>query len=611
MSKVYQPLGPLLSGAGSRAFLGLEVARGVASRAIVLVWVPDEIAKDPEALVKIERETIRAAALEHPNIIKVYGLATLDEGTARVVEFADGESLRKVLNVVEKLPPRLAALVVADAATGAQHAHVTGDDAPLVHGDIRPETLMVAFSGVCKVAGYGALGVAPKEQGGRRVQGRRTHCAPEQILGGRDAINRQTDVYLLGLVLYECLTGCVPFTDAPNFDDAVLHDPVPLLLPDVPPALIKVVEKAMAKKSSDRFRTAAALRDAIEQAVGTLPPHEELEAFLRPFFPADSPERSARRREIESGIADQDRRAEDPEAPNGASEPGAGKPPSPSEVSSPEELSPSVASLHRAKGRYVATYVGSLLLILTALGYSYLERAKEPVVAKLESGPTAGLAQQAPSPNLELAQPSAKQAAAPTDSPAQRGGAAGSQATTGSVSTDSARPTVARAPARIETAVAQVPADSAPESSLITVSAPSGAAQSSLELTVDPPVEVTIDGRALGRSPVSIALAPGKHVLQFTDPSRGINVSRAIEVGPGAKTSQQLVIGKSVVRVDAPAGAAIYVDGKPVGTAPIDEISVFEGKHRILATLGTGKWQQGFSVSANERMSFKIESIDR
>ena len=63
MSQVYQPLGPLLSGAGSRAFLGLEVARGGASRAIVLVWVPDEIAKDPEALVKIERETIRAAAL--------------------------------------------------------------------------------------------------------------------------------------------------------------------------------------------------------------------------------------------------------------------------------------------------------------------------------------------------------------------------------------------------------------------------------------------------------------------------------------------------------------------------------------------------------------------
>jgi serine/threonine-protein kinase len=130
-------------------------------------------------------------------------------------------------------------------------------------------------------------------------------------------------------------------------------------------------------------------------------------------------------------------------------------------------------------------------------------------------------------------------------------------------------------------------------------------------LTVAPPVEVTIDGRALGRSPVSIALAPGKHLVQFTDASRGIDVSRSIRVAAGTKTSQQLVIGKSVVRVDAPAGAAIYVDGKSVGTAPIDEISVFEGKHRILARLGTGKWQQGFSVSANERMSFKIESIDR
>ncbi len=611
MSKVYQPLGPLLSGAGSRAFLGLEVARGVASRAIVLVWVPDEIANDPEALAKIERETLRAASLEHPNIIKVYGLATLDEGTARVVEFADGESLRKVLDVAQKLPPRLAALVAADAAVGAHHAHVTGDSAPLVHGDIRPETLMVSFSGVCKVAGYGALGVAPKEQGGRRVQGRRTHCAPEQILGGRDAVNRQTDVYLLGLVLYECLTGGTPFTDAPNFDDAVLHDPVPLLLPDdVPPALIKVVEKAMAKKSYDRYKTAGALRDAIEQAVGTLPAHEELEAFLHPLFPADSPERSARRREIEAGIADQDRRAGGvSESPNGASAPGADHPPSPP-GSNPGELSPSVASLHRAKGRYVATYVASLLLIFTALGYSYLERGKEPGGAKLERVSMVSSAREAASLSLGLAQPTPKQATAPTDSPDRRG-AAGSQTTTESVSTDSARAAVAHAPARVETAVALRREDSAPESSVATVSAPSGAGQSSLELTVDPPVEVTIDGRALGRSPVSIALAPGKHVVQFTDASRGIDVSRSIRVAAGTKTSQQLVIGKSVVRVDAPAGAAIYVDGKSVGTAPIDEISVFEGKHRILARLGTGKWQQGFSVSANERMSFKIESIDR
>jgi serine/threonine-protein kinase len=611
MAKVYQPLGPLLSGAGSRAFLGLEVARGFASRAIVLVWVPDEIAKDPQALAKIERETIRAASLEHPNIIKVYGLATLDEGTARVVEFADGESLRKVLDVVKKLPPRLAALVAADAATGAHHAHLTGDGAPLVHGDIRPETLMVAFSGVCKVAGYGALGVAPKEQGGRRVQGRRTHCAPEQILGGRDAVDRQTDIYLLGLVLYECLTGCVPFTDDPNFEDAVLRRPVPLLLgDDVPPALIKVVEKAMAKKPSDRFRSAGALRDAIEQAVGVLPPHEELERFLRPSFPEDSPERSARRLEIESGIAEQDRRTRgDPQSSNGANSRGSDDPPSPSEVSSPERLSPSGASLHRAKARYVATYVASLLLILAALGYSYLERRKEPEPVKSEGGMAAAPARQAASSRAGLAQPALKPAPEAMDS-ADRRGAAESQASTGSAPTEIARPALADAPARVEPAVARASTDSAPESSLAAISAPSRA-QSALELTVDPPVEVSIDGRAVGRSPVSTALAPGTHVVRFTDPTLGINVSRSIRVAPGGKTSQRLVIGKSVVQVHAPDGAAIYVDGKSVGTAPIAEISVFEGKHRILATLGTAKWQQGFSVNANERMSFKIETIDR
>src|SRR5215510_2544090 len=314
MEKVtYQPLGPLLSSDGSRAFLGLQIGIGALPRPVVLVWVSEEVAKDPQLAEKVGRETQRASALAHPNVLKVHGLVPLDEGLARVVEFADGEPLRRILDVAKRLPPRLAALVVADAAMGVHYAHVAGQEegAPFLHGDIRPETLLVSFSGVCKVAGYGALGVAPREPGGRRVPGRRLHCAPEQVVGGREALNRQTDVYLLGLVLYECLTGQIPFKDDPRFDDAVVNRPFPTLLPeDVPPSLIRVVEQATAKRAYDRFPTARALRDAIERALGVLPAHEELAIFLRRFFPEDSPARVARRREIESGIAELSRRDE-------------------------------------------------------------------------------------------------------------------------------------------------------------------------------------------------------------------------------------------------------------------------------------------------------------
>src|SRR4030043_235946 len=103
------PLGPLFSGEGSRAFLGLRIT--------------------------------------------------------------DGESLRRVLEVTKRLPGGLAARIAVDAALGVQYAHLGGneDGTALVHGDLRPETLLVSYAGVTKVSGYGALTVAPKETGGKRV----------------------------------------------------------------------------------------------------------------------------------------------------------------------------------------------------------------------------------------------------------------------------------------------------------------------------------------------------------------------------------------------------------------------------------------------------------
>jgi len=301
----YQPLGPLLAGDGSRAFLGLEIDDAGPIRPVVLVWVPEEVAKDAKALDRLRKDTEIAATLDHPNLIRVFGLASLEEGLARVVEFVDGESLRRVLQAAKKLPPPIAALIVADAALGVHHAHLDGneDGSPLVHGEVRPETLLVAFTGVCKVTGYGALPVAPRESGGQRVPGRRSHSAPEQILGGRHITDRQTDVYLLGLTLFECITGSIPFADQLDFDRATFNRPLGVpSTQEIPAPLFRVIKRAMAKTASERYATPLEFREAVEQAMGTLPTHQELAVFLQRLFPEDNPARSARRKEIESGI---------------------------------------------------------------------------------------------------------------------------------------------------------------------------------------------------------------------------------------------------------------------------------------------------------------------
>src|SRR4029078_3998232 len=90
--------GPLLAGEGSRAFLGLEIFDDGRSYPVVLVWLPEQAEADPQLLANIKRETEHAPKLDHPNIVHVHGFGKLDEGHARVVEFADGESLRKIID---------------------------------------------------------------------------------------------------------------------------------------------------------------------------------------------------------------------------------------------------------------------------------------------------------------------------------------------------------------------------------------------------------------------------------------------------------------------------------------------------------------------------------
>src|SRR5579871_4186601 len=168
MAVRYQAIGPLLAGEGSRAFLGLEVFDDGRAYPVVLVWLPEGAERDKTLFEKIRRETEHAAKLDHPNIVHVHGFGVLDEGHARVVEFADGETLRKIIERAGKVPPLMAAKLIADAATGVHYAHVAGNDdgTPLVHGDLRPETMLISFSGVTKVTGYGALAFAPREMGG-------------------------------------------------------------------------------------------------------------------------------------------------------------------------------------------------------------------------------------------------------------------------------------------------------------------------------------------------------------------------------------------------------------------------------------------------------------
>ncbi|NOJ77338.1 protein kinase domain-containing protein [Myxococcus xanthus] len=702
MSSVrYQSLGPLLAGEGSRAFLGLALEDGASPRPVVLIWAPQDVVQNPELTATLRRETARALVFEHPHILRVHALAEQDGGLARVTEFADGEPLRRLLEAHPRLPPHFAALVVADAAVGLHYAHVAGNDdgTPFVHGDVRPETLMISFGGLTKVTGYGALGVAPRERGGKRVKNRRLYSAPEQLLGGREAVNVQSDVFLLGLVLHECLSGKIPFKDAADPDKAVLTRSLPPMAQDVPLKLDAVLRRATAKRAKERYPTALAFREAVVEAVGSLPTHAEFSEFLSKYFPPESEARATRRRVIEAGIAEVMQKAGiSPPAvaeflARGALPPGlmpAKWPELPGQLhasgsadgSGAQAGSGSAASGNAqgasAEGSTGQSGTGSVggqaqagAQAQSGAGAQTQSSAGDQSQAGASAQAHSGAGAQHPSgAGTQAHSGSGAQAQSGAGVPAQSGAGAqaqsgaGAQAQSGAgtqahpdatgtgSSAGTAVPTspmgtgvhtaattppaapkqsrswmafvgvglaltvgagavvLSRLPSNIESELEDAGVtDALPVDAGVTLDAgpvDAGIPMGTLDVTVDPRVEVSIPGQYLGRTPVSAAVPAGRHVLTLSNPVLGIQTTRVITVPAGGRSSQQIFLNKGFANVRAPEGAIVTVDGRLIGAAPIEELDLYEGTHQLLVIVNNARWQKTFKVEPGQRVTFDV-----
>ena len=572
----YRTAGPLLAGTRSSAMLGLE-EREASARPVVLVWAPPDLPKDEDRFFQLQRDTRHAVTLEHPHIVKVHGLATLEQGLARVVEYVDGESLRDVLEHTGKLSPGLAGRIAVDCALGIHYAHVAGNDdgTPLIHGDLRPETVMLAFSGRAKVGGYGALAVAPKETNGQRVVNRRRYCAPEQIIGGRAAQTPQTDVFLLGLVLYECLTGRMPWDKESDFDQSVMTSPLPL--DGLPPPVQELLRKATAKRASERYKTALAFRDAVDQVLAPLSSPEQLSELLEHHFPAQDSPRAARKQVLDAALEAHARAW-------------AAQPPKASE-------SPTIPISQRE------------LAELEAPGFDW--RSKVPLIFGVVVASALGLAfvlqsrHAVPKPMIVVPPGQERPAAAAVNRPAS---------TVATTTPPSVAPAVERAPALPAGVVAPaVPPAAAPSPD--TAAKPAGAdarpkgefMTTGLELVTDPPLEVALDKKPFGRTPIVIPATPGKHVLTLSDQAKGINQSRVVTVRKDGVTPLHLTVGRGTLSVRAPQGARVIVDGRVVGSSPVDDLHLFEGTHHLKVTLGDAVWQQSFVLRSEQSLRYDVE----
>ncbi|MDQ3642011.1 MAG: Stk1 family PASTA domain-containing Ser/Thr kinase [Actinomycetota bacterium] len=254
----YQIVRHLARGGMAEVYLARDL---LLDRPVALKVLFPEFATDRSFVERFRREARSAANLNHPNIVSIYDWGEEDGTYFIVMEYVDGLTLRDLIRRQGPLMANRAAEIGADIAGALQFAHVGG----VIHRDVKPGNVLITTSQV-KVTDFGiARAGDPAEsltQAGA-VMGTATYFSPEQAQG--HVVDPRTDVYSLGVVLYEMVAGRPPFTGDNPVSIAYQHvreEPVPPieLNPDVPPVFEAIVAKAMAKNRANRYSSAEDLR---------------------------------------------------------------------------------------------------------------------------------------------------------------------------------------------------------------------------------------------------------------------------------------------------------------------------------------------------------------
>jgi TonB family protein len=302
----YRVLKHLASGGMADVLIGRTEGIEGFERHVVLKRIKPEHAKDPRFVTMFLDEARLAATLHHQSIVQVHDIGEANGEYFFAMEYIHGEDLRKLLSAVSKarthMPLGLVCAIVSAAASGLHYAHERRDSnkKPLniVHRDVSPSNILIGYDGAVKVVDFGIAKAAMRQVETRSgsLKGKVSYMSPEQCKG--DEIDRRSDVYALGVLLYELATTSRLFKGDNDYlmMDAIVNGRVPLprvKRPDLPNELSSIIMRAIAVDRNRRYQTAEELRTALDHfavrnnhAASTA----SLATYLKKMFGGERPE---------------------------------------------------------------------------------------------------------------------------------------------------------------------------------------------------------------------------------------------------------------------------------------------------------------------------------
>ncbi len=508
-----------------------------AGKSFVVKTLLPHLADDPRIVEMFIKEGRVASRVDHPNVVKVHEVGESEGRHYLVQEYVEGASLDRIIQHQGRLPAPLAALIAERACAGLSAIHGFS----VVHRDISPSNLLLSVNGEVKVTDFGIAKTFTTEPGGTTTvgttKGKIAYMSPEQASG--ELVDARTDVFAMGIVLYEMLAGVLPYDETRNDFEMLSRvvygrrRTVSESLWGSPPALKSALESALTLDPADRWATAKELREAIElysRAVQPRATEQDVGILVRDFIRAHGDQANRKSaRSLEPAPAPRN---------EGSFETRDVRKHVPLEDNPPTDIEPSLAVVtdrnpaFAPRRRVILGAASALLLLGLFAGYQLIPSGEAPA-SQLSLSPLLAA--------VVLFDAGVAEVAVVEEEPVL--------VDAGVARTPPPRP---RPPQKLET----------------------------LTLTTEPPCEIFQGSRRLGPSPLELAIPSKPVTLRLFSAQHGIDFSAPLAAKAGEKTAR-IQVPRATLQVRVNPWAEVTLDGRPLGVTPIPSAPIYAGRHVI------------------------------